>query len=503
MTKRRGHTGGDGTLTASRSISFLLLASLCLCVAFQVTGLVLHYSYWENELFSVSVAQLAFREQISMLLQDVHPPLYQMLLAAWVSIFGASELATRLLSITCFVAALAAYGSYRTTLGPARATLFYVLMISNWLVVFYAQEVRSYALLFALSVWAVALYIRQDRSGWFYAVVIAMGLTHFFGTLLAGFLLLWRMAEALKTRGSVVPMVLSGGALLIWPVLYVLFGSARELSGGSFWIETTPLDAIPHALEATVPLVIELKEVVDRLSGPGLATLVLAASALGLLMLAALVLRQVSPDERVILAKCLYLITGTVLTAALISIHTPIVTTRNFIVLIPAASLIATFVFSDLLTRLAGHKIALGVLVIFVVANQAIIVSKLDARFAPREDWKHVAATMLSENDMSAVETVYVYASEAADRDPDFLLKQLCFYMPDVDNVELLTAEDISGISGNSLIYFGHIPGRKTASNMCANEISDALDTLGVPYSSYYAPQGWMCDNGYYAIGDL
>src|SRR5688572_27598207 len=61
-------------------------------------------SLWFDEAFSWRLSQFPLPELISRDAQDVHPPLYYILLKGWTVVFGASLLALR--SFSVFLAAL-------------------------------------------------------------------------------------------------------------------------------------------------------------------------------------------------------------------------------------------------------------------------------------------------------------------------------------------------------------------------------------------------------------
>lgn len=66
-------------------------------------------SIWFDEAFSWTLAsQFGLSEVITRTAQDVHPPLYYLILSAWVSVFGQSLLAMRLLSVLLGTAAVLA-----------------------------------------------------------------------------------------------------------------------------------------------------------------------------------------------------------------------------------------------------------------------------------------------------------------------------------------------------------------------------------------------------------
>jgi 4-amino-4-deoxy-L-arabinose transferase-like glycosyltransferase len=84
--------------------------------------------------------------------QDIHPPLYYLLLHAWGAVAGRSVFALRAFSALAGVLLIAATGAMAARLfGRRAAGLAMLLMAAHPLAVYYAQEVRMYAL---LGLWA-------------------------------------------------------------------------------------------------------------------------------------------------------------------------------------------------------------------------------------------------------------------------------------------------------------------------------------------------------------
>jgi len=147
-------------------------------------------SYWIDELFSASFSHpdRTLGEAVAVTLEDVHPPLFQTLLWFAYKVFGYSEYTGRALSATFGIATIPALyllgreafnrdvGRYCATLGA-----FSVFLI------FYAQEARSYTLLFLLCTlsYAALFSVVREPSGrniaLYCGATIAMLYTHYFG----------------------------------------------------------------------------------------------------------------------------------------------------------------------------------------------------------------------------------------------------------------------------------------------------------------------------------
>ena len=130
-------------------------------------------SYWSDELLSVAVYGVWNDDLVAMVshLADnsIHPPLYQIVLYLWMSVFGDSEVATRALSdLNMTVAAAFLYAI--VTRSHGRLVAFFGaagFSLMSW-TMYYGLESRSYAqtaLLVTVSSWALLRFLDGTRSG--------------------------------------------------------------------------------------------------------------------------------------------------------------------------------------------------------------------------------------------------------------------------------------------------------------------------------------------------
>ena len=189
------------------------------------------------------------------------PPLYYLLLRAWVRVAGESEAALRLLSAvagTLFVAAVLWAGrelfDTRVALWSGGAAALAPLHI------YYSQEARAYAWLVLLLLLTHVLLWRALRQNTWpcWALVTASALlalyTHYFAILglLPGAFLLWVWPGKARWRRYGAAMLGSGLGFLPWVVWS--FGLTPRSSAGFDWIRrvweaTPPLLAVPRSLE--------------------------------------------------------------------------------------------------------------------------------------------------------------------------------------------------------------------------------------------------------------
>lgn len=118
--------------------------------------------FWTDEM-----ATLQYAASVSSTYTDTHPPLYYLLIHAWLSVVPVSESMLRLPSALLGVGAVAAmYGFGATLFGRATGLVAAVILALSPMHVYYSQDARMYSLLTLttiLSCWALFAYLR-DRS---------------------------------------------------------------------------------------------------------------------------------------------------------------------------------------------------------------------------------------------------------------------------------------------------------------------------------------------------
>jgi uncharacterized membrane protein len=159
-------------------------------------------SLWTDELITVLKARESLPTLLSGLADDVHPPLYYVLLREWIGVFGSSPLALRSLSIAwSAVTVLAAWAWSREAL-PRRSELPAATFAAlSPFAVWYATEVRMYAQVLALTAVAGWLAYRVVARGPRPLELVGLGLclaalawTHYFASLFLGALAVLALA---------------------------------------------------------------------------------------------------------------------------------------------------------------------------------------------------------------------------------------------------------------------------------------------------------------------
>jgi hypothetical protein len=208
----------------------LALLTPILCLIFAITVITMMQDFlWVDESWSLwAVHPPTFGGMLARISHDYHPPLYFVLLDAWVALTGQSLLAVRVLS--SFFALMAAAGTFalaRHLFDWQTGVIALLLIGCSGMLRYYGGETRMYALLLLLSVLCTMQYRRWlsqptlARSLLYGLLLASLVYTHYHG----GWLVLAHVADLLlfqrqRLRAWVLP--LSIAALLFVPWLPVL-----------------------------------------------------------------------------------------------------------------------------------------------------------------------------------------------------------------------------------------------------------------------------------------
>ena len=216
-----------GSPLAGRAGLVLVWVALATCLAGLVAGL-FSGPLWLDEALSVEIASLPLPEMISALRRDGSPPLYYLLLQAWMATFGTGTVAVRLL--TTLMVPLALLLAHRLGhrlggLAGARATVV-VLAVLPWTMRF-GSEARMYLLVVVL-VLAGALALLQVREapsrGAQAGLAAASGallLTHYWSLFLLAAVALLHLPGLWRREGPALRVAAAGalGGVLFLPWL--------------------------------------------------------------------------------------------------------------------------------------------------------------------------------------------------------------------------------------------------------------------------------------------
>ncbi|HEY9032843.1 MAG TPA: glycosyltransferase family 39 protein [Pseudomonadales bacterium] len=258
--------------------------------------------FWLDELWSsyFSHPGRPLAEVIRLTIDDVHPPLYQILLHYWFTLFGFSELAGRSLSLLAGLLAMAGFALLAQTVYPRPAArLATMLFACSSFAILYCAEVRSYQLLLMLSCFSgyflfarLLHHQRWSLAGYFVSGLLA-AYTHYFGVILlasqALIALFWIVRYRDRRLLAELAAVYLAMALAWSPMLgHVLADTGRD----SFWIQNPgPLKLAAYLLvyfggPLALPFLLFPLMAIIRARPPfGLREAALLAAALAILLL--------------------------------------------------------------------------------------------------------------------------------------------------------------------------------------------------------------------------
>jgi len=446
-------------------------------------GVKMSYSYWFDELCTVTAVSLPFKQMLSMLTVDFNPPLYNFLMWIWVHIFNSSEIVCRLPSLIAISAGLYMFIiTARLLTAPAR---YYVLILvgCTWILPFYAQETRSYALLFCMSSCTLYFFLKNNTKVTIMFATV-LGLTHFFGTIMSALILVWILFANLRNRRIAIASIIAGIVIVIWPVTLLLFFSLGNKLGGNFWIVSAgPLDTLAMVLRAVLPIInMRFSFMLAPVSVMLLLTALFTFGIITVKMNCLKKVKKIFQEELLLTQKVAYLVSGCIIIPLLIDLHTPISQPRNFMVLIPCAIIFIAI----LMGIIAKSRVIFYVLVSFFLVmvyfySLKITHAELHVKQSPLQNWR-TATQYIVELRANYEEKLQVY-----------------YLIPDKTKWNNLINNYYLGIIGNEEVYASplyyyeieQLPEHwiMLYGQMSPHKFCKRLNTADIKYQIYYPPQ--------------
>ncbi len=384
-------------------------------------GLNESYSYWSDELWSVTASLAGWGGMLrDWLLPDTHPPLYQVLLKLWMGLNGSGETATRGLSFLMASVGLMATALFASGRGPGRRLVSIAFLGTSPAFLYYAQETRSYATSLALSavMLGAALRLRQRTlettsgssapepssarplQGLVLMAGLLLSLTHYLSLLFVLVVVAVSGAEGLilRPRRRALPLV---AALLAWPAGHLLTGSFSNRMQRLDWIQVAPISGtLSEALAGTLPLLAPNR-------GEALQLLLFAAGLAVALVFTLTAGQRPGASRKVPArprperlspaageARFLLVVIGTFLAFMLmIDLIKPLSQARYYIVLLPALAYLCGDGW-ELTRRMGrGRRAAVaGLLAVWLLGQWQIGQRELAMKQAPLQNYKAMAA---------------------------------------------------------------------------------------------------------------
>ncbi len=233
-----------------------VIAHLGLLMAFFAGGLFLlnfirifDHNFWLDETYSINIVHLSLPDLLKTTGNDVHPPLYYLILFAFCKVFGYHSFIYHLVSLIPYaIILILSLTVISKTFG--KITSLFVITFSSLLTtsVEYNVQVRMYswgALFVMLSFYALYKIFKTDKTS-AYALFIISSLcaayTHYYLLIgMAAFYGMLMLATLIKRKKSLKKVIFTYLITIIGyaPWLVVLLRTMSSTSD-SFWIKTIP-----------------------------------------------------------------------------------------------------------------------------------------------------------------------------------------------------------------------------------------------------------------------
>ena len=221
---------------------YLLLSLLILLLAFGLRiNAIADKAMWWDETWSVWASQHNFAQTTEITARDVHPPLYQWTLFAWIRLVGISEFSVRTLSalIGTMTVAVVIPLTRRLSGNNATALLAAFFVATSTFHIHWSQETRMYIMAAMFATMTVYAYLRiNDKwsKWWLLLIISALGaaLSQYLGGLMLIILCLhWLIFRRSYRRDFhllwIRAMIVVGLLFSVW-MIYA-FGLIRSSEG--------------------------------------------------------------------------------------------------------------------------------------------------------------------------------------------------------------------------------------------------------------------------------
>jgi hypothetical protein len=334
-------------------------------------------------------------------------------------------------------------------------------------------------LLLFLSTLLIGLFAHDDGGEKYFwrilYVAILVASTHYFGLILTSSVLVWLTLQNIKSPTRLLWICAVSVAVHIWPLIQYFEGALGGKTGGQFWIWVDgPLGTLTVFFQALAP--------VFRTWGAKVnVILILLSTGLILLLLAYRLRRaRISQNtfEKSLIIKMLFCLAWTLSAIAIIDLHTPISTDRNYIVLLPIVSILFGLGFG------AVAKLRYAPIVTLVVAlgwghmqlNYSIRL--MLEKWSPLQNWKACAQNLVQHADGHQLYYLQLNKSEEVDRVFNYYVKR---FSSGALTVDPLYTPMLKNISSPAMIIVGGVAPDTIRQILHAENIS--------PMSAFYPAQ--------------
>jgi mannosyltransferase len=237
------------TLNPSRiGAAWALALLVALAAAMRFASIDVQSFHHDEVITAARVLPGSFADMLSAVRHsESNPPLYYVLAWGWAKAFGSGEVGLRSLSALFGVATVPIAYFIGTELANRRAGLITAALVAvNPMLIWYAQEARSYAVLAFFCALSLLFFVRalrtergRDLALWALASALAL-CSHYFAVFAVGIEAVWLLVMLRARWRAVIPAVLAVGlvGLALVPLI-----STQVNPDHIGWIEESPLSS--------------------------------------------------------------------------------------------------------------------------------------------------------------------------------------------------------------------------------------------------------------------
>lgn len=311
------------------------------CLFVGITALVYvavvgsHRTFWWDEVYTLAAAAIGRPIEWDFVLRDVHPPTYYMLVRGLGLATGMDDFGLRAVNLLALPAALGAFWLLREVFDPRKLALLGVMFLCNYFVLFLSVDLRSYAITMCFGLLAHAALLlelmgKRPRTVILIGACTVLWALHFFGAGIGLAILAVSAYRGWRTgmsRGAIAARI---AAIAILGPLFVIWvvgvSNALDMTGGDLWIRNSPKPLFDFIGWQSVAFVVLIISLAARRRGLG---------------------QPVPEAARWILVPALMLLA----VAVLVSVHTPVLSSRNTSYFVAGTLLAITLYVPDSLLR--------------------------------------------------------------------------------------------------------------------------------------------------------
>ena len=374
-------------------------------------------SFWLDEGASVEIASRSLSNLMSGMVSDFHPPLYYLLLKAWLPLAGHTEWLIRLPNILIGVVTIpVVYLLTKEITGKTKGFFLFLpalLLAINPFHIYYSQELRMYGLntlLTALS-WLFLLRLRKEsgnKSGLLFTLVTVLNLYTFYGAFFNLFgQLLFTFGD--KNNSKKIYLWIATSILFFLPWTPVLISQLRN--GGYLTSALPGWSALSGTLTLKDLFLIPTKFLLGRIN---LTPKILYVFVTGMSFVLLLISLFFAFKNKKTASLWFYLLIPLILAVA-ISLKTPVLGYWRYTSLLPALLMLLSFGL-EALPKIWGKAVSAYFLILFIICN---LIFWSHPSFQ-REDWRGLANFINTDKSLIVLNYPAVFAP-------------LKFYLPQAD----------------------------------------------------------------------